>query len=101
MQNIFAWEKASINRAEFQIEAAATFLLVPGKNFYCKIEGGKLNIIDDGVCLLFHLLLIFWSRDTLNQDVQYNDKKEKIIFLINKEIQRDRVQSHIWLTASS
>ena len=28
------------------------------------------------------------------------DKKEKKIFLIYKEMQRDRVQSHIWLTAS-
>jgi hypothetical protein len=31
----------------------------------------------------------------------YNDKKENKIFLIYKEIQRDRVQSHIWLTAFS
>ncbi len=31
----------------------------------------------------------------------YTDKKENKIFLIYKEIQRDRVQSHIWLTASS
>ncbi len=29
------------------------------------------------------------------------DQKENIIFLIYKEIQRDRVQSHIWLMASS
>jgi hypothetical protein len=28
-------------------------------------------------------------------------KKEKKIFLISKEIQRDRVQSHIWLTGAS
>ncbi len=32
---------------------------------------------------------------------KYTDKKEKKIFLIYKEIQWDRVQSHIWLTASS
>jgi hypothetical protein len=28
---------------------------------------------------------------------QYTDKKEKNIFLIYKEIQRDRAQSHLWL----
>jgi hypothetical protein len=27
----------------------------------------------------------------------YTDKKDNKIFLIYKEIQRDRVQSHIWL----
>jgi hypothetical protein len=31
----------------------------------------------------------------------YTDKKEKKILLIHKKIKRDRVQSHIWLTASS
>ncbi len=31
----------------------------------------------------------------------YTDKKENKIFLIYKEIKRDRVQSHLWLTASS
>ncbi len=29
------------------------------------------------------------------------DRKEKNIFLIYEEMQKDRVQSHIWLTASS
>jgi hypothetical protein len=31
----------------------------------------------------------------------HTDKKEKKIFLIYKEMQRDRVQGHIWLTVSS
>ncbi len=35
------------------------------------------------------------------RELLYTEKKEKKIFLINKEFQRDRVQSHIWLTASS
>jgi hypothetical protein len=34
-------------------------------------------------------------------NMTHTDKKEKKIFLIYKEIQRDRVQSHIWLSASS
>ena len=29
----------------------------------------------------------------------YTDKKENIIFLIFKKIQKERLQSHIWLTA--
>ncbi len=33
-------------------------------------------------------------------DNNYTDKKEKKISLNYKEIHRDRVQSHIWLTAS-
>ncbi len=33
--------------------------------------------------------------------VQYSDKKENKIFLVFEEIHRDRVQSHLWLTASS
>ncbi len=32
---------------------------------------------------------------------QYTDKKENSIFLIYKKIQKDRVQSHMWLTAFS
>ncbi len=31
----------------------------------------------------------------------YTDKKEKKIFPIHEEIQRDQVQSYVWLTASS
>ncbi len=33
--------------------------------------------------------------------IWHTDKKENEIFLIYKEIQRDRGQSHVWLTASS
>jgi hypothetical protein len=40
----------------------------------------------------------FWAWDFF---LLHADKKENKIFLIYKEIQRDRVQSHIWLTASS
>ncbi len=35
------------------------------------------------------------------KNINHTDKKENKIFLIFKEIKRDRVQSHIWLTASS
>jgi len=36
--------------------------------------------------------------ELLKGDGGHTDKKEKEIFLIHWEIQRDRVQSHIWLT---
>jgi hypothetical protein len=50
-------------------------------------------------------IMMEWRRDTPSLpfvEVEvYTDKKENKIFLIYKEIQRDRVQSHKWLTASS
>ncbi len=38
---------------------------------------------------------------TIEENCNYTEKKENEISLIYNEIQRDRVQSHIWLTASS
>ncbi len=38
---------------------------------------------------------------SISMSYLYTDKKENKIFLIYKEIPRDRVQSHIWLTTSS
>ncbi len=64
----------------------------------------KECLIKRKLCTLTTLLLasILWGvQKRIFPHHEYTDKKENKIFLKYKEIQRDRVQSHIWLTASS
>ncbi len=51
--------------------------------------------------LQVELLSTFSSHVGVKIVYTYTDRNENKIFLIYKEIQRDRVQSHIWLTDSS
>ncbi len=53
-------------------------------------------------CLWHHGYLWLRLFERPGKDwIAYNDKKENKIFLRHKESRRERLQSHIWLTASS
>ena len=62
----------------------------------------KYGLRKEAICLTLNVLnTTHWQTPKAEEFLQYTDKKESKIFLKYKEIKRDRVQSHIWLTVSS
>jgi hypothetical protein len=85
----------------FQLEKGAVFkwnrlLFQRGKDFCFKVEKTSVSkwkklIFPSGKDFYFQ----GGGKRSLSSPVAFTDKKENKFFLIYKEIQRDRVQSHI------
>ncbi len=88
----------------FLLHSAIASSFCPSSYLFCRPFISILSFCSFSLSSLSHSFFCILSslfKTFLWPMSSYTDKKEKKIFLIYKEIQRDREHSHIWLTASS